>query len=72
MPALTYDEIVRLSPQERLILIGELWDSLDPSEVPVTATQRAELMRRLDSFESDRSGGISWEQLKAQLVRRTL
>jgi putative addiction module component (TIGR02574 family) len=71
MPTLTHDEIVRLSPQERLTLIRELWDSLDPSEVPVTATQRAELMRRLDSFEKDRSGGINWEQLKAQLARRT-
>ena len=70
MPTLTHDEITRLSPEERLILIGELWDSLDPVEVPVTTSQRAELRRRLDSFEQDRSDGITWEQLKAQLARR--
>jgi len=70
MLPLTHDEITRLSPEERLSLIGELWDSLDPADVPVTTTQRAELRRRLDRFEQDRSGGITWEQLRAQLARR--
>ncbi len=70
MLPITQDEITRLSPVERLTLIGELWDSLDPADVPVTPTQHAELGRRLDSFEQDRSGGITWEQLRAQLARR--
>ena len=70
MPTLTHDEITRLSPEERLSLIGELWDSLDTADVPVTTTQRAELGRRLDRFEQDRSDGITWEQLRAQLARR--
>jgi len=70
MPTINHDEITRLSPEERLTLIGELWDSLDPADVPVTSTQRAELRRRLESFEQDRSGGITWEQLRAQLARR--
>jgi putative addiction module component (TIGR02574 family) len=70
MPTFNHDEISRLSPEERLMLIGELWDSLDPADVPITGTQRAELKRRLDSFEQDRSDGITWEQLRAQLARR--
>ena len=70
MLTLTHDEIARLSPQERLTLIGALWDSLDPDDVPVTSTQRAELLRRLDSFDQDRADGITWEQLKANLERR--
>ncbi len=70
MLTITHDEITRLSPEERLTLIGEPWDSLDPADVPVTPAQRAELGRRLDSFEQDRSGGITWEQLRAQLARR--
>ena len=70
MLTLTHDEITRLSPEERLTLIGELWDSLDPAAVPVPPSQLAELRRRLDSFEQDRSGGITWEQLRAQLARR--
>jgi len=70
MVTITRDEITRLSPEERLTLIGELCDSLDPADVPVTPTQRAELQRRLDRFEQDRSGGITREQLRAQLARR--
>jgi putative addiction module component (TIGR02574 family) len=70
MVTITRDEITRLSPEERLTLIGELWDSLDPADVPVTPTQRAELQRRLDRFEQDRLGGITREQLRAQLARR--
>lgn len=70
MRTLTRDEIARLTPEERLLLIGELWDSLEAGDVPITPAQSAELTRRLDSFEHDRSGGITWEQLKAQLARR--
>jgi putative addiction module component (TIGR02574 family) len=70
MTTLTRDEISRLSPEERLRLISQLWDSLDSDDVPVTSAQRAELARRLDSFEKDRPGGVTWEQLKAQLASR--
>jgi putative addiction module component (TIGR02574 family) len=70
MPTLTNDEIARLTSEERVTLIGELWDSLEPGDVPITSAQRAELNRRLDSFEQDGSGGITWEQLEIQLARR--
>jgi putative addiction module component (TIGR02574 family) len=52
MRTLTLDEITRLSPKERLTLIGELWDSLDPADVPLTSTQRVELERQIDSFRT--------------------
>jgi putative addiction module component (TIGR02574 family) len=67
---LTPEEIGRLSPQERLALIELLWDSLDDSDLLVTPTQRAELERRLDSFEQDRAGAVNWDQLKTELARR--
>jgi putative addiction module component (TIGR02574 family) len=67
----TAEEINRLSPQDRLALIGRLWDSLDPASVPVTAAQKAELDRRLETFEQDKKQGIPWEQVKSKLSRRT-
>lgn len=67
---ITPEEINRLSPQERLALIEQLWDSLDDSDLPVPPAQRAELERRLDSFEQDRAGAVTWDQLKAELARR--
>jgi putative addiction module component (TIGR02574 family) len=70
MSTLSHDEIIRLTPSERLMLIGDLWDSLNDAETAVTPAQEAELRRRLDSFERDRAGAVTWEQLKADLVRR--
>ena len=47
MELLTPDEIVRLSPPERLALIAQLWDSLEHEQLPLTSPQREELERRL-------------------------
>ncbi len=48
-------DIERLSPDERLDLMEQLWESLrkDPSSVPLTDAQREELDRRLDDLEAD-------------------
>jgi putative addiction module component (TIGR02574 family) len=67
---LTQEEITRLSPPERLALISALWDSLSDAEINPTPAQAAELKRRLESFERDRAGAVSWEQLKAELASR--
>ena len=55
----------------RLTIIEHLWDSLDARDVPVTAAQPAELARRLDALEEGRAGGVTWEELKTDLARRT-
>ena len=68
MPTLSREEIVRLSPPERLMLIGELWDSFSDAELPLPPSQQDELKRRLASFEQDRSYAVSWGQLKAELA----
>jgi putative addiction module component (TIGR02574 family) len=67
---LTDDEVARLSPEERLSLIAQLWDSLDDSQVQLSATQKAELERRLGSLYVDRARVVSWEALKQELERR--
>jgi putative addiction module component (TIGR02574 family) len=59
-----------LSPAEKLSLIEELWDSLDDSQVPVTAAQRAEIDQRLATADADAKRGATWEQLKATLNQR--
>jgi putative addiction module component (TIGR02574 family) len=66
---LTQDEITRLSPDERLSLIAQLWDSLEDHQVQVTPAQQAELERRLATLGDDRGQSITWEALKAELDR---
>jgi putative addiction module component (TIGR02574 family) len=70
MELLTHEELVRLTPPERLTLISQLWDSLEDRRLPLTAAQRRELDRRLRTPDEDRREGITWAALKAELEQR--
>jgi putative addiction module component (TIGR02574 family) len=70
MELLTPDEIVRLSPPERIVLIAQLWDSLDADHIPLTGAQQVELDSRLSSLEQDRQAGVTWSVLKGELEKR--
>ncbi len=70
MALLTRDEIVSLSPPERLALIAQLWDSLEQHELPLSPAQQTELERRLASLDHDRSQSVTWGELKAELEQR--
>jgi putative addiction module component (TIGR02574 family) len=65
-------DISKLSPEERLDLIEELWDSLstDPAGIPLTEAQADELDRRLAEMEQDDSLGIPWETVLARIRER--
>jgi putative addiction module component (TIGR02574 family) len=70
MELLTHDELVRLTPPERLALISQLWDSLEEDQLALTAAQRAELDRCLATHDQDRREGITWAALKTELEQR--
>jgi putative addiction module component (TIGR02574 family) len=70
MELLTHDELVRLTPPERLALISQLWDSLEEGQLPLTVAQQAELDQRLSTFDQDRRAGITWAALKTELEQR--
>ena len=67
---LTHDEIARLSPDKRLALISQFWDSLNEQQVPLTLTQQTELERRLATLEHDRGQSVTWDALKVELEQR--
>ncbi|MET3910584.1 putative addiction module component (TIGR02574 family) [Bradyrhizobium sp. S3.3.6] len=64
-------DISRLTPKERLDLIGELWDSLSAADVQLTPAQVTELDRRLATFDADRREAIPWEDIDTELDRRS-
>ena len=70
MELLKGDELLRLTPPERLALISQLWDSLEDGQLPLTAAQREELDDRLATLDQDRCEGISWADLKTELEQR--
>lgn len=67
MPTIDFSH---LSPEERLDLIGEIWDSLEADRVPLTAAQEAEIDRRLAAADDDLAASVPWETIRAELGRR--
>jgi putative addiction module component (TIGR02574 family) len=69
-------DVERLTPEEQLDLIGELWDRLSkvPENIPLTEAQRAEIDRRSEELDQDlRSGrplGIPWDEVFRQVRAR--
>ncbi len=66
-------DINRLTRDEKLELIDELWESLsqDPDALPLTDGQREELDRRLDELEAEGAVGISWDEVVSRIRSRS-
>ena len=65
-------DITSLTPEERLDLLEELWDSLGatPEVIPLTEAQRTELDRRLDDLEREGPVGIPWDEVLGRIRGR--
>jgi putative addiction module component (TIGR02574 family) len=65
-------DIEKLSSEERLRLIENLWESLRtrPDAVPLTRAQRDELDRRLDELDRGETETVPWEEVKRRLRDR--
>ncbi len=65
-------DIASLSPEERLQLLDDLWESLSttPEAVPLTHAQREELDRRLDELDREGPAGIPWEEVLRRIRGR--
>jgi putative addiction module component (TIGR02574 family) len=62
----------RLTVEERLQLVGDLWDSIaESAELTALPEWQTELLdRRLAALEADPTVGSSWEEVKERLRAR--
>lgn len=58
---------VPLSVDERLNLIGLLWDSILEKELTVPEWHRREVERRLAAADADPTAAIPWQEAKRRL-----
>ena len=65
-------DIAKLSPEERLELLEELWDSLSPESIAMTDAQTKELDRRLDELDREGPVGIPWNEVLDRIRNRAL
>ena len=59
-----------LTPDERIQLAEDLWDSLPESNIRLTDAQRAELDRRLALHKADPGRGRPWREVLDEIERR--
>jgi putative addiction module component (TIGR02574 family) len=64
--------IDRLSVEERLALVEDLWDSIagESAATSLTDVQRAELDRRLADHEANPNDVVPWDDVKASITTR--
>ena len=70
--AMSTIDIAKLSPEERLELLEQLWDSLSPEAVLMTDAQKEELDRRLDELDREGPVGIPWNEVLDRIRNRAL
>lgn len=59
-----------LTPDERIELAEQLWDSLEPAMIGPDEEQLVELRRRRAMLEADGDPGEPWEQVLDEIAER--
>jgi putative addiction module component (TIGR02574 family) len=60
-------KVSSLSPADRLELIGAVWNTLSPDDLPVTDAERALLDARLADMERNPDDQSPWPEVMARL-----
>ena len=62
--------IDRLAVEDRLELIGLIWDSVAGEQVPTPIPEwhRRELARRIAAADSEPGAGVPWEVVRARIT----
>jgi len=75
--AILLDELMRLSPSDRLDVAEKLWDSVHPpgsarpgEDVVLTEAQMAEIDRRLEEHKRHPERAQPWDVVRARLWAR--
>lgn len=64
-------QVDELSAEDRIELMGRLWDSLDPTAAaPMTADLAAELDRREAEADTSPEAGETWPDIHSALLRK--
>jgi putative addiction module component (TIGR02574 family) len=64
-------ELLQLSPAERVEIAQELWDSIEEADLPpLTPAQTEEIHRRIAEYERNPSRAIPWEEVRERLRAR--
>lgn len=60
-------EILKLSASERISMIEQIWDSIEPKDIDMTEAHKKELDRRLNRYKEGNTEFHSWKDVKRDL-----
>jgi putative addiction module component (TIGR02574 family) len=65
----TLNEIASLSVEDRIMLVQAIWDSIAAEQAysDLTATQKQELDRRMEEYDTNPDNTLTWEEIKASI-----
>lgn len=62
-------EIKKLSVEERILMVEEIWDSIaedtTSEELKIPEEEKQEIIKRLEDFKSGKQKTYSWEEVKS-------
>lgn len=64
---LTKEEISALPVADRIELIAQIWDSIDPQSLPIPESHRRALDQALADYERNPEAGEPWERVRDDL-----
>jgi putative addiction module component (TIGR02574 family) len=75
--SLLLDELMQLSPADRMDIVDQLWDSIHPPGsarpgefVEFTDEQMAEIRERVAEHQRNPGSALPWEEVRARLRAR--
>jgi putative addiction module component (TIGR02574 family) len=71
-PTLEQLGIDRLTIDDKLLLLDEIWDSIAaaPEDLPITDEQKRVLDRRIAELDAKPNNVVTWEEIKAHVQGR--
>ena len=62
-------EIKKLTVAEKISIIGEIWQSMDKEELPVTDSQKLEVRERIERYNKGKTKFFTWDEIKSELSK---
>lgn len=64
---MSLQEILKMPVSDRLEILEQIWDSINPEDITITPAQKKELDRRIAMHKSGEAEWLSMEELKSRL-----
>ena len=64
---MSISEILNLPTDEKILLVEQIWDSLDTKDLQVSDLQKKEIDRRINLDENGQMSWHSWSEVKSYL-----